>query len=180
MIGFRLHLKQLPDGRLMFTIPLGYKLLLFLIGLLILISLIITRQEDSGSIFIRENTIPLTICFLSFLGAAYHERWIFDKEQNQVIHQHGISALHGKKVYRISDLERVEISQFFRGGPGAAQLSKRTIFSRPVLSLSLFKNNGDVHRLETYPKIQKSRMETTARLIAEYCGISYSDKIGEG
>ena len=71
MIGFRLHLKQLPDGRLMFAIPLGYKILLFLIGLLVLVSLILTRQEDSGNIFVRENTIPLIICFLSFLGAAY-------------------------------------------------------------------------------------------------------------
>ena len=177
MIGFRLHLKQLPDGRLMFTIPLGYKLLLFFIGLLIFVSLVITIQEDSGSIFIRENTIPLIICFLSFLGAAYHERWIFDKKQDQVIYQHGVSILHSNKEYRIGDLERIEISQFVKGKAGTAQPAKRSIAFRPIVTLSLQTKDGNNFRLENYKASHRSRVETTARTIAEYCGISYANDI---
>ena len=173
MIGFRLQLKQLPDGRLIFAIPLGYKILLFLIGLLILVSLIITRQEGSGSIFVQENTIPLIICFLSFLGAAYHERWIFDKEEDQVIYQHGISALHGNKVYRISDLQRIEIAQFVKGKAGAVQTAKRSIAFRPVVTLSLQTKDGSNFRLENYRISHRTRVETTARRIAEHCGIPY-------
>jgi hypothetical protein len=172
MMGFRLHLKQLPDGRLIFTIPLGYKLLLFFIGLLIFASLIITRQEDSGSIFIRENTIPLIVCLLCFLGAAYHESWIFDRARDQVVHQHGISALHSNKVYRVTDLERIEISQFVRGKAGGSQGAKRSIAFRPIVTLSLQTKDGNNFRLENYRASQRSRVETTASKIAEYCGIS--------
>jgi hypothetical protein len=177
MMGFRLQLKQLPDGRLIFTIPLGYKILLFLIGLLILISLIITRQEGSGSIFVRENTIPLIICFLSFLGAAYHERWIFNRVQDQVIYQHGIFALHSNKVYRINDLERVEISQFVKGKLGSGPPPKRGFLIRPVLTLSLHTFDGQTHRIETYNGSQRKKLETVARAIAEYCRIRYLDKL---
>ena len=177
MIGFRLQLKQLPDGRLIFTIPLGYKILLFLIGLLILISLIMTRQEGLGSIFVRENTIPLIICFLSFLGAAYHERWIFDKEQNQIVHQNGISALHSNKVYRINDLERIEISQFVKGKLGSGPPPKRGFLIRPVLTLSLHTLDGRTYRIETYSGSQRKKLETAARAIAEYCRIRYLNKL---
>jgi len=176
MLGFRLHLKQLPDGRLIFTIPIGYKLLLFFIGLLILVSLIITRQEDSGSIFIRENTIPLIICFLSLLGAAYHERWIFDKEQDQVIHQNGISALHSNKVYRITDLDRIEISRFTKRIPSASRVSEKSFAGRVVLALVLHAKDGRIHRLETYRISHSSQIGTTARQIAEYCEIPFSDQ----
>ncbi|MBA7572076.1 hypothetical protein ES708_13851 [subsurface metagenome] len=172
MIGFRLKLKHLSDGRLFFTIPLGYKLLLFLIGLLILISLIITRQEGLGSIFVRENTIPLIICFLSFLGAAYHERWIFDKKQNQIVHQNGIFALHRNKVYGFSDFERIEITQL--GMIGAEQ--NKTIIGkmsfRPVWSLLLIEKTGRIHKVETYKRSQLQHAERIASTISAYCRIS--------
>lgn len=177
MIGFRLQLKQLPDGRLIFTIPLGYKILLFLIGLLIFVSLIITRQEGSSSIFVRVNTIPLIVCLLAFLGSAYHERWIFDREQDQVIYQHGISALHSNKVYRIPDLERIEIAQFVKGKAGDAQTAKRSIVFRPIVTLSLQTRDGNNVRLENYRASHRPKVETTARTIAEYCGIPYRNGI---
>ena len=178
MIGFRLQLKKLSDGRLILTIPVGYKILLLGIGLLILISLIVTRAEGGGGIFIRKNTIPLIICLVSLLGAAYHERWIFDRPDGRVIHQNGLIVFHSNKVYGIEDLDRVEVSQFIRGGPGSAKLSKRNVFIRPLLSLSLCRKNGDVYRLEIYSRFQGSRAENTARAIAEYCGISYTNQTG--
>jgi len=125
MIGFRLQLKHRPDGRLVFTIPVGYKLLLLVIGLLILISLLVTREEGGGSIFIRENTIPLIICLISLLGAAYHECWIFDKAEGRVIHENGLIALHGSKVYGFEDLDRIEVSRFVKGKAGTSRQKSR-------------------------------------------------------
>jgi len=173
MIGFRLQLKKLSDGRLIFTIPVGYKILLLCIGLLILVSLIMTREQGGGSIFIRENTIPLIICFLSLMGAAYHECWIFDREGGRVIHQNGLIAIHNNKVYRIDDLDRVEVSQFIRGKVGPGSLQKRTFLIRPVLTLSLHALDGQRHRLETYNSSQRKRTEAAARAIAEYCRIKF-------
>ena len=180
MVGFRLQLKKLSDGRLMFSIPVGYKILLLGIGLLILISLIVTRAEGGGSIFIRENTIPLIICFLSLMGAAYHECWIFDREGAQVIHQNGLIGLHSNKVRRIGDLDRVEVSQFIRGKIGSTMQGKRSLAFRPIITLSLQTRDGESLRLENYRFSHRTKVNATARSIAEYCGISYQNHIGSG
>lgn len=180
MIGFRLQLKKLSDGRLMFSIPAGYKILLLVIGVLILISLIVTREEGGGSIFIRENTIPLIICFLSLMGAAYHECWIFDREGGQVIHQNGLIGLHSNKVYSIDDLDRVEASQFIRGRVGSTMQVKRSIAFRPIITLSLQTRDGRSLRLENYRFSHRRKVADTARAIAEYCGISYQNQIASG
>jgi hypothetical protein len=169
MIGFRLQLKRCPDGRLMFTIPVGYKLLLLVIGLLILISLIVTREEGGGSIFIRENTIPLIICVFSLLGAAYHECWIFDRAGGRVTHQNGLIALHSNRGYGIEDLDRVEVSRFVKGKAGSAQQVGRSLAFRPIITLSLETRDGRNLRLENYRFSQRTKVETTARAIAEYC-----------
>ncbi len=177
MIGFRLQLKKLSDGRLIFTIPAGYKILLLLIGLLILISLIVTREQGAGSIFIRENTIPLIIGLVSLLGAAYHERWIFDRDQGRIIHQNGLIVFHSNKVYGIADLDRVEVSQFVRGKAGPGAQAKRSIAFRPIITLSLHTRDGRCLRLENYRSSHRRQVEATARSIAEHCGISYENQL---
>ncbi len=178
MIGFRLHLKKLPDGRLIFTIPFAYKFLLLLIGLLILLSLIFARQEEGTSIFIRQNTIPLVICFLSFLGAAYHECWIFDKEQDQVIYQHGISSLHSNKVYGFSDFERIEIRRLGTGGDEQNRTDRGRISLRQMWTLLLLEKNGRVHKMETYKRSQLQQAEKITRTISAYCRISMKNPGG--
>jgi hypothetical protein len=161
----------------MFTIPIGYKILLLGIGLLILVSLIVTREQGGGSIFIRENTIPLIICLISLLGAAYHECWIFDKVGGQVIHENGLIALHSNKVFRTEDLDRVEVSHFIRGKAEATAQTKRSIAFRPIITLSLETKDGRSLRLENYRFSHRRKVEATARTIAEYCGVSYENQI---
>ena len=177
MIGFRLQLKIPGDGRLLFTIPMGYKILLLFIGLLILISLIVTRSEAGQSIFIRENTIPLILCLVSLLGAAYHECWIFDKEVKQIIHQNGLIALHTNKVHRFEDLDCVELSQFIKGKAGSAVLAKRSLAMRPIITLSLQRKDGERIRLENYRLSHRRKVENTARSIADYCGVAFRNQV---
>jgi hypothetical protein len=177
MFGFRLQLKQLNDGRLMLTIPIGYKILLLGIGVLILVSLIVTRSEGGGSIFIPENTIPLIICLISLLGAAYHECWIFDKENGQFVHQNGLVALHSNKIHRVEDLDHVEVSQFIRGKGGSTVQVRRSIAFRPIITLSLHTRDGRSLRLENYRFSHRKKVETTALSIAEYCGCPFENRI---
>jgi hypothetical protein len=177
MIGFRLQLRRPADGRLLFTIPVGYKILLLFIGLLILVSLIVTRAESGESIFIRENTIPLIICLVSLLGAAYHECWIFDNDLRQIIHQNGLIALHSNRVYRFEDLDVVEISQFIKGKSGSAAQARRSLAIRPIITLSLQTKDGDRIRLENYRFSHRRKVEAAARSIAEHCGVSYRNQI---
>lgn len=177
MAGFRLALKRLPDGRLVFSVPLTFKLLLLAIGILILVSLIVTAPEQWGGIFVGANTAPLIICLLSFLGAAYHERWIFDRKHDRIIYQLGIIILHSNRLHRISRLERVEVSWFVKGKSGSAQPARRGFGFRTILTLSLEMKDGKVLRLENYRGSQRLKVEATARAIARYCGIRYVNDV---
>jgi hypothetical protein len=173
MLGFRLRLKRLTDGRLTFTIPVGYKALLLLIGLLILVSMIVTREEGGGSIFIRENTIPLIICLISLLGAAYHERWIFDKAGDQVVHQNGLIFFHSNKVYRFSDIKRIEMSRLGMAGKEHNRSARSAKLLQSAFTLVLVETTGRVHNLETYGRLQLQRAEATASAIATYCAVPF-------
>jgi hypothetical protein len=175
MIGFRLQLKRRPDGRLVFTIPVGYKLLLLFIGLLILISLIVTREEGGGSIFIRENTIPLIIGLISLLGAAYHECWIFDRAGAQIIHQNGLIFFHTNKVYRIEDFIQIEVSPRMPRASTGNRRTVRSIGSRFGLNLILQATDGSCYSLETYRTSQHKKAASIAQEIAGYCDLRFVD-----
>ena len=176
-LGFRLSLKKLPDGRLCFAVPSGYRLLLLSIGLLILISLIVTAAAEDRRVFQRSNTVPLIFCLLSFLGASYHERWLFDRAGDRVTYQYGVSFFHRSRNYRISEMKKVELSQFIKGKLVATQLPKRSLSFRPVLTLALHAKNGSVFRLETYAAPQRRIIALTGMSIAEYCGLPFVSKL---
>jgi hypothetical protein len=184
-LGFRLTLKRLRDGRLIFSVPVFYRALLAAIGLLILLSMILTAPEGDTRLFAPANTVPLIICFLSFLGAAYHERWLFNAPQDSVTHQYGLLFAHSNRRYRISQMSRIQLEQFTKGhlpGPLPGDLSgrspaaagippRRGFFFRvsQVLTLTLHDKDGTVHRLETYTASQRPKMLDAARAIADYC-----------
>jgi hypothetical protein len=177
MIGFRLQLKRLSDGRLIFTIPLAYRLLLFLIGLLILVSLMVAREQEAEGVFRRENAVALIICFLSFTGAVYHDRWIFDKSKGLAIHQNGLLALHTNRIYGFADFERVEVSPLGIGKRSRTDSGTRRSSFRASWRLSLLEKSGRVHTMERYRGSQLSRAESAAATISAYCGISL--RVGE-
>jgi hypothetical protein len=171
VIGFRLVLKRQSDGRLCLTVPLFYKLLQLAIGVLILTFMILIPPEGERRLFVPANTLPLIICVLSLLGAAYHERWIFDKARDRVVSQYGITFLHSNRSCRISGVQGLVVERFIKGKLDGAATARRTLGPASVLTVSLHGKDGSVRRLETYSGSQKSRMEATARAIAFYCDI---------
>jgi hypothetical protein len=173
--GFRLSLRRLADGRLCLAIPLWFKVLLLGIGLILLFALAATSQNGVGGILDRANTIPLLLCCLSFLGAAYREQWLFDKNGDRVTYDAGILALGVRRALILSELESVEIGQFIRGRPHAPIDTRPSLFSRPVVTLSLQGKDGQEHRLEFYSFSQKSKVQEYALAISSYCGIGLVD-----
>ncbi|UCF98145.1 MAG: hypothetical protein JSV89_01090 [Spirochaetaceae bacterium] len=174
--GFRLSLRRLPDGRLSLAIPRWFKLLLLGIGLILLYALVTTSQNGVRGILDRANLIPLVLCVLSFLGAAYREQWLFDKNADRVTYDAGIFSLGTRRNLYLSDLENVEVDQFIRGRPHAPVDTKPSLLSRPVLTLSLYGKDGEKHRLEFYSFSQRSKVREYALAISSYCGIGLIDQ----
>jgi hypothetical protein len=176
IIGFHLSLRRLQDSRLCLAIPLWFKLLLLSIGLILLFALAATSQNGVGGILNRANTIPLLLSGVSFLGAAYREQWLFDRSADRVLYDAGILTLGVRRALILSELESIEVGQFIRGRPHAPIDTKPSLFSRPVVTLSLHGKDGQEHRLEYYSFSQKSKVQEYALAISSYCGIGMVDR----
>jgi hypothetical protein len=185
-LGFRLTLRELPDGRLSLCLPLFQRILLAAIGLLILLAMILTAPEGDKRLFVPANTVPLIITILSLLGALYQERWVFDRSQDRVVHQFGVLFAGASRRHRISEMKAVELEQFSKGLSGGSQPRESVDINSPLrrrspgglffragqlLTLCLQGKDGSIHRLETYTASQRPRTVATARRIAEYCGL---------
>jgi hypothetical protein len=119
-LGFRLTLKELPDGRLSLSVPVVYRLLLAAIGLLILLAVVLTAPGEERRLFVPANTVPLIIGFLSLLGGAYHERWSFDRPGDEVTHRFGLAFVGTTRRYKLSELAELEL-EGIRRNPEAGQ-----------------------------------------------------------
>jgi len=173
--GFRLSLRRLPDGRLSLAIPPWFRLLLLAIGVILLFALLATSPDGVAGIFDRANVIPLVLCAVSLLGAAYREQWLFDKTTDRVTHYAGIYSLGIRRTLSLSELENVEVGQFIRGRPHAPANTRPSLLSRPFLTLSLYGKDGKEHRLEFYSFSQRARVREYALAISSYCGIGVID-----
>ena len=176
--GTRLTLKPCRGARLALSVPLGYRLLMLCLGGMVLLFMVLIPPMEAKNLFVPANTAPLVICLLSFLTAAYHERWLFDKGADRLVYQIGLRFLHANRVYRLSELRQVELALFYRGRLSLPAEGKKSLFSRPVLVLSLQVADGQVLRLENYGAFQKRRAKHSARAIAEYCGLPLADRTG--
>jgi hypothetical protein len=142
---------------------------------ILLFAILATSPDGIGEIFARANTIPLVLCAISLLGAAYREQWLFDKNTDRVTHYAGILSIGVRRELKLSELESVEVGQFIRGRPHAPANTKPSLLSRPFLTLSLFGKDGKEHRLEFYSFSQKLRVREYALAISSYCGIGMTD-----
>ena len=106
-----MSLRRLPDGRLSLAIPPWFRLLLLGIGVILLFALLATSPDGIGGIFERANIVPLVLCAVSFLGAAYREQWLFDRNTDRVTHAAGIFSLATRRTLSLSEMENVEVGR---------------------------------------------------------------------
>jgi hypothetical protein len=163
--GFHLTLRELPDGRLVLAVPLFFRILLLAIGVLILLSVVLTSPEGERRLFAPENAVPLVISVLALLGAAYHERWTFDRRGKEVTHRFGVAFAGVTRRYPLARMASLQLE-------GHSGRERGLLFRRgTVVTLWLNASEGESFRLEAYPPSQRGRAADTARAIAEYCGL---------
>ncbi len=169
----RLNLQELSDRRIVLRIPVGFKLLLLGIAVIIFSSIIFTSA--GGRMFDRANTLPLLLCAFSLLAAAYQEQWIFDRDNDLLKSQFGIFPLFRTKRIKISELEVVSLNRFVRGNLPPTSGGKRRMLQRDLLSLTLVRRDGQIIRIETYRAFEQEKIKQMAGRIADYCGIPLAD-----
>jgi hypothetical protein len=166
----RLVLKRFPDGRLALTFSPALKLVLLVIAAFLLYAAASTSPAGVG-LLSRANTIPLLLALLALLGAAYRERWIFDRSAGRLLYQFGLVFLHSNRVIALETIKEVRLARFIKGRLAGKQESGRSFWQRTVLTLSLADREGRLYRLETYQSGNPQQVLQTARELSDYCGL---------
>jgi hypothetical protein len=173
LFGFRLTLLRRRDGRLLFTVPLAYRLLLAAIGGFVSFALFATTPAEA--VFTARNTVPLLFALLALLGAAYEEQWVFDRRRDLLLRRLGLWPLRWNRRLAISQLRQVGLEQFFRGRPHEMPPKERR---RPLTVLVLVDQEDRVYRLEQFSASLHARAREQALAIASYCNIPFRDTAG--
>lgn len=147
------------------------KIVLLIIAAFLLYATVSTTPSGSGGLISRANLVPLILTLIALLGAAYQERWVFDRQGGRLIYQFGLVFAHGNRFIQMSSLKEVKLARFIKGRLTDKQEGRRSLWQRTVVTLSLADREGKIYRLETYQNMNLERVEQTARTIADYCGL---------
>ena len=118
-----LVLRETKAGRLVYSIPLWYRIVMVLIALVIGASVWVTGGSPGA--------LSWVVMALSVLAAFYEERWILDKEAGRLTHRFGLLFLARSVFIPVERIEGFRLRAFVRGtnpgSPGAAAESARIL-----------------------------------------------------
>jgi len=177
-----LALRSTRDDRLVYGIPLWYRIAMGLILAVIAAALYSSGEEPGVA-----GWIVLALTLLSFL---YDERWTFDKGTRLVTYRSGLlfaarrseigfdalTAIALKPFVRGtipgSEDEAVENKAAMEGGRGDDSSLKRVFFKKPYLCLVLEAEDGARYFVEAVPARRLPAFKEKAARIAAFCGKS--------
>ncbi|MFQ3547008.1 MAG: hypothetical protein SNJ56_01620 [Termitinemataceae bacterium] len=169
---FLLHSKITKSGQLVLHIPLGLRLSIIIIGLIILLVSISPFDNEQGIQFALPSIIIL--CILLF-GALYEERWIFDPQSETITFLFGLLFVTKKVRIQFKDIAEIKIEHSLKRGASEqdspVQETKNPgllIFFRPrvFVSLSLYLHTSERLVVESARSKHEKRISETAHLIA--------------
>ncbi|HUV07178.1 MAG TPA: hypothetical protein VMX75_05580 [Spirochaetia bacterium] len=169
----RLILKRTDDGRLLYTVSLGFRFIFFGMALVVLASILLTLE---GPLFHASNTVPLIIILVCLVSGFYDERWVFDRGSNLFEQSVGLIFLHRKKRLRLDSLDRVDLGLTRVGDFG--QSTKKRFFARTYLFLSIVDREGALHKMDIARWVHLKEIRNTAEQLASFCEIPLRDGTG--
>ena len=198
LIGVTLSLKERGKDQLVLSLSPGSRIIFvffFLLSCFVLVSGVCFGNE--ATLFSSANIIPFLLVCLTGAGAFYHEQWMFDRKDNRVENQCGLTFLYRKKTFPLDDLVRVELISFTRGlangNRDAQEESKRTDaqarsgvtpfqglrgpFQRSgahrMLRLIVIDRQDQVHVLDSDKGHAIEGFRLTGRRIADFCSLPF-------
>ncbi len=130
-----LVLRKAKDGRLIYAVPLWYRIAMLLIGAVLVGAILVANDKPSAFEWVA---LALTL-----LAALYEERWTLDPAQQSLTHRYGLAFLARKVVLPFSRIEGFRLRAFVKGtAPGG-----RTEASDSARILGAIDSTGDVDAL---------------------------------
>jgi hypothetical protein len=187
-----LSLKKTADGRLVYGIPLWYRIMTGAMIALVLGGMLTTADSPS--------LIAWLILILLALGTLYEEIWIVDPKAGTIRHLDGIWPIARASVLSFDDVEEFALGAFARGTvPGSTEESadKDRAFDmmnhkdtqdigrkgfikqgarKPYINLLLRTKSGETYLVDTLPARRAYRLKKAGEALAEACGSHFSDR----
>ena len=172
-------------GRLVYALPVWYRISIGLI-MAVIIAALITDGHQPGLL----AWILLLILFLCFL---YEDRWAFDASEGRAVHQAGLLVAMRSTPIEFTAIQRLRIVPLARGTVPGSEEEKRqneaalggqraddkslrnARHKKPYLSLEIEGTDGTRYLIDHVPARQAPRLRTIAARIADLCGKPVSD-----
>lgn len=97
---YRLRLHTDTDGRVLLRLGAGWRIFFILITLVLITAMI----RDGGP----RGFLPV-LALISLFASIYHEQWVFDRRNDEVLGCVGVLFARRTKVYRYSFLRRIRV-----------------------------------------------------------------------
>ena len=185
--GIRLALTTRGEDQLVLRVPTRFRIVMIIITVVILGGTIAVTPGGPKNVFEEANLLPLLLLSLSLLSALYRDRWLFDKERDLLERQFGLLFLYKRNRMRVSDLQRVEVTEYVRGSwPGSApvaggeNLKGRGQEKRSFVMLTLVTKDGREFKLENYSGPKAGIVINMGRQLSDYLQIAFISKTSRG
>ena len=189
-----LTLKKLNDGKLVYTIPLWYRLITGVM-LAIVAGGVITSGE-------APSILACIIMALLVLGLLYEERWTVLPESGELRHAAGILPFATRLSIPFGQIESLKLSAFARGtipgtedekkekeraysllnasisnssGFGAERPSFLRLRRKPYLNLVIATADAQEYLVDSLPASRAVRLLKAGKALAEACGVEFRE-----
>jgi len=177
-----LSLRSTRDGRLVYGIPLWYRIVMGLILAVVAAALFSSGDEPGAA-----GWIVLALTLVSFL---YDERWAFDEGARLVRYRSGLLIAARRSEISFDALTAIALKPFVRGtipgskdeadenkaalegGRGDDGNFKLAFFKKPYLCLVLEAEDGARYFVDAVPARKLPAFKEKAAKIAAFCGKS--------
>ena len=177
--GVKLTLQREGENRLVLKIPATFRISMTAIACALFFGTVFITLGGMGDVLSQRNTLPLILIFLALVFGFYKDRWVFDRSKDLLAREIGVLFLFQRKCSVLSNIQRVEVTEYARGSwPGSKPLtqqaqSRKESRRRSFLTLTLADSGGKVYRLEHTSGTRYDHIVKMARQLSDFCTIDY-------
>jgi hypothetical protein len=175
---FNPNLKERGPDKLVYATPLAFRIVFFVIALVIFFSVV---SASEGPFFSRFNGISAFIILTCIAAALYLERWIFDKQANMFERNVGLYFLFSRKKIPLDRLEKVILREIGmkRSNQQTDKIGLLSRVTRRTAMLSIEDKDGDLYKLDIVKGGTVREARVYAQKLSDFCEIPLEDDLGD-
>lgn len=128
-----------------------------------------------GSVRTSFSVLSSVCIALLFFASLYRDEWIIDRGKGVAVDVSGLGPFVRRKEYPFSTIDRIEVTHFVKGVPGAGHDTQDRWNHRRQAVLSLRMKDGSVHDIEiASDRKAGSSLASTAASISSFTGLPMS------